>query len=75
MAIKYPNLAAEIARTGISYGDVYATAADSVGKTVDTVSNWVSGRAGELPVVAAFAIRDKHFPQLSIDYLFSTRPL
>lgn len=74
MAQKYPNLAAEIARKGISYGDVYGVVAESVGKTTDTASNWVSGRAGEMPVTAAFAVRDAFFPALSIDYLFSTEP-
>ena len=75
MAFKYPNLAAEIARENISYEDVYKAAAVATGKSVDTVSNWMHGRAGELPTKAAFAIRDECFAGQSVDYLFSTVPI
>lgn len=75
MAFRYPNLAAEIARNDLSYEEVYSVAAKSVGKTVDTVSNWMSGRAGELPVTAAFAVRDAYFPDTSVDYLFNAKPI
>ncbi len=74
MASKYPNFAAEMARSDLSYDDVYATAADSTGKTKDTVSNWINGRAGELPITAAIAIRNEYFPTLAIEYLFSSTP-
>lgn len=73
MAIRYPNLAAEIARNGYSYDDIYTTAADSTGKTKDTVSNWINGRAGELPITAAIAIRNEHFPTSDIEYLFASK--
>ena len=63
MAYKYPNLAAEMARTGTDYGALY----DEVAKN--------TGRAGELPTKVAFAIRDAYFPALSIDYLFSETPI
>lgn len=75
MATKYPNLAAEIARCGFSYDDVYATAAKATGKTSDTASNWIGGRSGELPVTAAFAIRDSFFPKMTVDYLFGPMPI
>lgn len=72
MAFKYPNLAAEIARENISYEDVYKTAGKAVGRNEETVSKWMRGKAGELPVTAAFAVRDKYFPALTVDYLFGT---
>ncbi len=75
MAYKYPNLAAEISRNGINYLEVYEFAADEFGKSTDTISNWITGRAGELPTEAAFAIRDKFFPTYSVDYLFSEQPI
>ena len=75
MAYKYPNLAAEMARTGTDYGAIYDEVAKNFGKTSDTISNWITGRAGELPTKVAFAIRDAYFPALSIDYLFSETPI
>lgn len=75
MAYKYPNLAAEMARTNTDYGVVYAGIAAEFSKTSDTVSNWITGKAGELPTKAAFAIRDMYFPTLSVDYLFSETPI
>lgn len=72
MAYKYPNFAAEMARSGTDYEDVYATTAKVMGKSTDTISNWITGRAGELPVTAAFEIKDRYFPKLTVDYLFDT---
>lgn len=75
MAYKYPNLAAEMSRSGFDYGAFYKSVADGCGKSVDTVSNWITGRAGELPTGVAFAIRDSFFPDLTVDYLFSETPI
>lgn len=74
MASKYPNFAAEMARTNTSYDDVYKYTAKVTKKSIDTVSNWFTGRAGELSVTAAFAIKDKYFPNLQVDYLFLEQP-
>lgn len=74
MAIKYPNLAAEIARENVTYENVYKTISDATGKTVDTASNWLGGRAGDLPVSAAIAVRNQFFPDLTIEYLFAKKP-
>lgn len=74
MACKYPNFAAEMARTQTDYESVYKYASDAVGKSADTVQNWIIGRGGEMPVKAAFAIRDEFFPKLPIEYLFSESP-
>lgn len=75
MACKYPNLAAEMSRMKLDYGSLYNEMAEQFDKSSDTISNWVTGRAGELPTKVAFAIRDKYFPTLSIDYLFSETPI
>ena len=76
MAYKYPNLAAEMARTGVDYQTVYEYAASITGKKAETIQNWmITDRNGEMPVKAAFAIRDKFFPELTIEYLFSESPI
>lgn len=75
MAYKYPNLAAEISRKQLDYLEIYKNVAANNGRTVDTVSNWITGRAGELPVKAAFEIRDEYFPGMTVDYLFDTKPI
>ena len=75
MATKYPNLAAEIVRHGFSNEEIYTATAEAVKKTPDTVSNWIGGRAGELPITAAFVIRNKFFPNMTVDYLFDTQPI
>ena len=72
MATKYPNLAAEMARNGIKVEDVYRVTADAVGKSPETVSKWINGKAGELSVKAAFAIKNQFFPKMTVDYLFET---
>lgn len=75
MAYKYPNLAAEMSRHGYDYGAMYDTMAEKFKKSSDTMSNWITGRAGELPTKVAFAIKDEYFPELSVDYLFNEKPM
>lgn len=75
MGYRYPNLAAEIARNQLDYGEVYEKTAKETGKSAETISNWVTGRAGEMTVKAAFSIRDNYFPSMSLDYLFSQEPI
>lgn len=75
MAYKYPNFAAEMARTQTDYSLVYSEIARDFDKSPDTISNWITGKAGNLPTTVAFAIRNKYFPTLSIDYLFSETPI
>jgi hypothetical protein len=72
--IKYPNFAAEMARTQTDYGEVYEKTSDAVGKSVNTIQNWIIGRNGELTVKAAFFIRDTFFPGLPVSYLFDEKP-
>lgn len=75
MAYKYPNLAAEMARKSIDYSDVYASMSEKFSKSSDTISNWITGRAGELPTCVAFAIKDDYFPEFTVDYLFYEEPI
>lgn len=75
MAYKYPNLAAEMARYGFDYGELYKNMASQFNRSTDSMSNWITGRAGDLPTSIAFAIRDQYFPDCTIDYLFSTEPI
>lgn len=72
---KYPNLAAEMSRSNINYSTMYKELADEFGKSSDTISNWITGRAGELPTNVAFAIKNQYFPMFTVDYLFSEQPI
>jgi hypothetical protein len=65
----YPNLIAEMKRLSIEPRDIAAT----VGRSVDTVNNWLKGK-GEFPIGKAFAVQEQYFPTLSIKYLFSPTP-
>jgi len=75
MAYKYPNLAAEMARKSMDYTVVYDAMAAKFNKSSDTISNWITGRAGELPTSVAFAIKDDYFPEFTVDYLFYEEPI
>jgi transcriptional regulator with XRE-family HTH domain len=61
----FPNLKAEMARKGVTQEDV----AKVVGTSVSSVNRWLTGNGG-LSLGTAFEIRDKIFPEFSIDYLF-----
>lgn len=74
LACKYPNFAAEMTRNQFDYGPLYEEIAVEFGKSRDMVSNWFTGRAGELPTKVAFTVRDRYFPTMSVDYLFSETP-
>ena len=71
---RYPNFAAEMARNSVDYKELYGRVSEQIGKSSDTVSNWLTGRAGELPTKVAFIIRDDYFPNLTVDYLFADEP-
>jgi len=75
MAYKYPNFAAEMARKSMDYKEVYDSMAEKFNKSSDTISNWITGRAGELPTNVAFAIKDDYFPEFTVDYLFYEEPI
>lgn len=65
----YPNLKAEMARRNISVSEI----AGAAGKSIPATSNNLNGR-GSFTVDEAVKIRDKKFPEMSIDYLFSEEP-
>lgn len=75
LACKYPNLAAEMTRSQLDFGTLYEEVSKETNRTIDTVSNWFTGRAGELPTATAFSIKEKYFPDLSVDYLFARKPI
>ena len=66
----YPNLTAELARRNITQEQ----AAKAIGKTPETFSRWMTGKNG-IPLPDAFELRDKLFPNESIDYLFAEEPI
>lgn len=75
ISCKYPNFAAEMIRNQFDFVSLYKEVAKENGRSFDMVSNWFTGRAGQLPTKVAFDIRDKYFPDLSVDYLFCETPI
>lgn len=65
----YPNLAAEMSRTGITAEKM----AGKIGINVATMSAKIN-KAGRMKLYEAAKIRDNFFPGMAIDYLFSTEP-
>lgn len=65
----YPNLAAEMARNGITERDI----AEVAEKSPDTIRNWMRGK-GEIPIGKALIIRERFFPQSTIEYLYASKP-
>lgn len=66
----YPNLEAEMARSSVTQKDI----ASLLGKTPETVCNWMNGR-GEFPVSAVMTVKREMFPNHSVEYLFSEVPI
>lgn len=65
----YPNLSAELKRYGFTQDQMAAR----IGRTPETVSNWMLGKTS--PTVSdAFKIRDELFPTMSVEYLFAAEP-
>lgn len=65
----YPNLCAEMARHGLTGTDL----AKSMGVSPRTVTNWLNGST-DIKFETCKAIKDKHFPLLTVDYLFDDVP-
>lgn len=66
----YPNLIAEMARTGIQ--------ASEVAKAIDVNPATLSAKmndANRLKLAEAAKIRDRFFPEFAMDYLFSQIPM
>lgn len=67
---KYPNLEAEMARHGVTQGDL----AEDCCKRSETISSWMTGRNGDFPIVDAIRIAQKRFPGCDVEYLFEVNP-
>ena len=63
----FPNLNAEMARYDFSAADL----ADATGATLRTIKNKLDGTT-EFTRIEIFKIRSQLFPQMSVDYLFTT---
>ena len=63
----YPNLKAEMARSNVGVKDLMVV----TGKSRAGVSNNLNGR-GKFSIDESIAIRNKLFPDISIDYLFAS---
>lgn len=61
----YLNLKAEMARHDISRADI----AKVCDVTTDAISAWTSGET-EVKLSSALKIKEKFFPELSLEYLF-----
>ena len=64
--MRYSNLKAELARSGISMEEVFKM----LGIHRNSVANKLNGETS-FTVEEAFKIHDRYFPKLSIDYLFA----
>lgn len=62
----FPNLLAEIARRGLTVSGMAA----ELGRTRDTLARNFNG---SLRIADALRIRDRYFPDCSLDYLFDRR--
>jgi len=66
----YPNLNAEMARHNVTPKDI----ADALNVTLETARNKLYGRT-KVSTQEAEIIRDAYFPGMTIDYLFSLKPI
>jgi len=62
---QYPNLRAEMARNQLTIMNI----ADGIGTRRETVSRWLSGKA--FPLDAAVEIRNRFFPDKTLDELYA----
>lgn len=78
--MSYPNLEAELARTGIKQKEV----ANLLKKDPATISTWLKEKRSEeedrckgggFSVEQAKKLRDEFFPGMSLDYLFADKPI
>ncbi len=70
-APKYPNLVAEMSRTGVGIQDL----CQATGKSKSSIYNYIRGVGnGDFTIADAFAIQEACFPGMTIAYLFSKTP-
>ncbi len=65
----YPNLNAEMARHNVTPKDI----SEVLNVTLETARNKLYGRT-KVSTLEGGIIRDRYFPTMSIDYLFSLKP-
>ena len=63
----FPNLDAEMARYKVTAKDIAETLGLSVERTRDRLTGRVALKTKEIEL-----IRDKHFPEMTLDYLLKT---
>ena len=68
--VKYPNLEAEMARSGITG----AMISNNLGISRGTLSTWMNGADAAFPIMKAKRVRDEFFEGMSLDYLFDEEP-
>ena len=68
--MKYPNLEAEMKRSGITGSAI----AERIGVGRNTLSGWMNGADAAFPIIKAKQVRDEFFVGQSLDYLFSETP-
>lgn len=69
--MSYPNLLAEMARSGITQKDI----GEVIKKKPTRVSELINGKSGGFSIKQAFSIRASLFPDHSVDYLFAENPI
>ena len=70
-APKYPNLVAEMSRTGIEIQDL----GQATGKSKSSMYDYLRGVGnGGFTIDEAFAIQEAYFPGMTIAYLFARSP-
>ena len=70
-APKYPNLVAEMSRTGVEIQDL----CQATGKSKSSIYDYMRGVGnGDFTIADAFAIQEAYFPGMKIAYLFSKTP-
>ena len=70
-APKYPNLVAEMSRTGIEIQDL----CQATGKSKSSIYDYLRGVGNSgFTIDEAFAIQEAYFPGMTIAYLFARTP-
>ena len=69
--MNYPNLEAEMARSGVT-GKMIA---ELLGVRPSTISEWMNGSTAAFPIIKAKRVRDQLFAGQSLDYLFAENPM
>ena len=69
--LKYPNLEAEMKRSGVTCSEM----AKQIQVSRGTLSAWMNGTNSAFPIIKAKQVRDQFFEGMSLDYLFDSAPI